>query len=89
MKRQIIAAAIFLILSILIVGTGSLVSPLIENLELKNYDFMMYLRGPDLAPEDVAIVAIDRFSLDVFAQELEMSWPRGPSGLRRIDPSPE
>ena len=75
MKRQIIAAAIFLILSTLIVGTGSLVSPLIENLELKNYDFMMCLRGPDLAPEDVAIVAIDRFSLDVFAQELEMSWP--------------
>ena len=75
MKRQIIAAAIFLILSILIVGAVSLVSPLIENLELKNYDFMMFLRGQDREPEDIVIVAIDRFSLDVFAQELEMSWP--------------
>ena len=75
MKRQTIAAAIFLILSVLIVGALSLVSPLIENLELKNYDFMMFLRGPDPAPEDIVIVAIDRFSLDVFAQELEMTWP--------------
>ena len=75
MKRQTIAAVIFLILSVLIVGTASLVTPLIENLELKNYDFMMFLRGPDPAPEDVVIVAIDRLSLDVFAEELEMSWP--------------
>ena len=75
MKHQTIAAAIFLILSVLIIGTVSLVTPLIDNLEFKNYDFMMFLRGPDPAPEDVVIVAIDRFSLDVFAEELEMSWP--------------
>ncbi len=75
MKRQTIAAGILLILSVLIVGLVSLATPLIENLELKNYDFMMFLRGPHLAPDDVVIVAIDRFSLDVFADELEMNWP--------------
>ena len=47
MKRQTIAAVIFLILSVLIVGTVSLVTPLIENLEFKNYDLMMFLRGPN------------------------------------------
>ncbi len=75
MKRQIVAAAISLTLALLMVASLSLLTPLIENLELKNYDFMMFLRGPDREPENIVIVAIDRFSLDVFAEELEMSWP--------------
>ena len=75
MKRQSIAALVFLILSILIVGLCSLFTPLIEQIEFKNYDFMMFLRGTDQKPENLVIVAIDRFSLDVFEKELGMSWP--------------
>ena len=67
------AAGLFLVAAMVLLGILSL-TPLLETLELKNYDLMMYLRGSLAPPEDVLIVAIDQTSLDEFAR-LGLSWP--------------
>ncbi|MFQ5737445.1 MAG: CHASE2 domain-containing protein [Acidobacteriota bacterium] len=77
--RIYFAAGILLIVSLFTVGTLSVFTPYLENLELNNYDFLLaVLRGPLDPPSDLVIIAIDENSLDQLAQlGLDWPWPRG------------
>jgi len=73
--KKNIASWVILICCIAVVAVVSKYFPLLESLELKNYDFMMaVLRGPQPAPDDIAVVAIDEQSED--ALEVTHPWPR-------------
>ncbi len=79
--KKTLAAGIILVGTLVTVGVLSKYTPLLENLELKNYDFILaVLRGPLETPEEIAIVAIDETSRSIFAEELgflSFPWPRG------------
>src|SRR5262245_19308205 len=76
-RNDVIAAAIIFVVSVGVIGGLALVTPYIETLELKSYDFMMaVLRGPLPPPDDLVIVAIDESSIKQFAPHFAWPWPR-------------
>lgn len=69
-----VAAIIFFLISLGAVGIFSEVTPFLENLELKYYDFLMsVVRGPVPPPPNVRIVAIDEAAIQEFGSP---PWPR-------------
>jgi adenylate cyclase len=78
--KKTLAAGIILIGTLAAVGALSKYTPYLENLELKNYDFMLaVLRGPLDTPDEIVIVAIDEITRSIFAEDFGFSfpWPRG------------
>lgn len=79
-RKKILASAVILLASILAVAMVSKYSPYLDDLELRNYDFMMaVLRGPEPPPKDMVIVAIDEASRSQFEEDYGVTfpWPRG------------
>lgn len=77
--KKIIAAMVILTATVAAVAFLSKYTPYLENLELKNYDFMMaILRGPVDPPDDIVIVAIDEPSVLEFLEtyDVTLPWPR-------------
>lgn len=64
-----------------LVAAASLLTPQLDALELKSYDFLLtVLRGPLSPPADIAIVAIDESSIKEFSQRFSWPWPRSLHG---------
>lgn len=75
--KQTLVAVLSLLLSVAIVAALG-VTGLIEKLELRNYDFVMtVVRGQRPPPENLALVAIDDASIDLFQKQgFNLPWPR-------------
>ncbi len=76
--KKILMSVIILAGTVLGVTLFSKYFPYLENLELKNYDFMLaVLRGPLPPPDNIAVVAIDDDSIKKFlSQGYPPPWPR-------------
>ncbi|MEJ2081020.1 MAG: adenylate/guanylate cyclase domain-containing protein [Acidobacteriota bacterium] len=79
-QKKVVASAVILVSAILGIALFSKYSPYLDDLELRNYDFMMaVVRGPEPPPKDIVIVAIDEASRSQFEQDYGVTypWPRG------------
>lgn len=79
-QKKVLASVVILVCAIAGVAVFSKYSPYLDDLELRNYDFMMaVLRGPLPPPKNIVIVAIDEASRSQFEQDYGVTypWPRG------------
>lgn len=79
-RKKILASALILVVAVALMAIFSKYSPYLDDLELRNYDFMMaVLRGPRQPSKEIVIVAIDEASRSQFEQDYGVTypWPRG------------
>jgi len=77
--NKYLAALGFVLITLITIGSISRFTPMMEDAELKAYDFLLaVLRGPLQPPDDIVIVAIDDPSIAEFEETFGVSlpWPR-------------
>ncbi|GAB4111889.1 MAG: adenylate/guanylate cyclase domain-containing protein [Acidobacteriota bacterium] len=76
--KKVLMSVVILTGTVIGVTLFSKYFPYLENLELKNYDFMLaVLRGPLPPPDNLVVVAIDDDSIKKFlSQGFPFPWPR-------------